>query len=72
MKKGGGSRIRASVTLGLDDVAEAENDESLKLLYCHRGSHGRIKVPQIVRRAVLEPLEPIDWSVGQDLLSSRF
>ena len=67
----GGRGGRVNESFDFDDLGV--EDESLKLMYCHRGSHNRIKVPQVVRRAVLEPLEPIEWTLGAgDRLVSKF
>ena len=38
---------------------DENDDEILKLLYCHTGSTGRVKIPDMIKQAVLKPLESI-------------
>ena len=56
-------------TCGRNDFNnDLANDSSLKLMYYHRNSVGRIRVSDVVRRAVAEPLEPIATSTSTGTL----
>ena len=56
----------------INEIENFENDqkEFVKLMYHHKDSQGHIKVTERIRRAVLEPLEPVEPLQGSLMNSS--